>query len=80
MVVRVLRDLQGVERRARVPARAGGEEGGDVVGDVNKGWLVARATLGNERISIGGGSGADRISRAASIPSRFICRQTLRTP
>ena len=28
----------------------------DVVGDVNKGWLVARATLGNERISIGGGS------------------------
>ena len=27
----------------------------DVVGDVNKGWLVARATLGNERISIGGG-------------------------
>jgi 3-oxochol-4-en-24-oyl-CoA dehydrogenase len=30
---------------------------GDVVGDVNRGWLVARATLGNERISIGGGSG-----------------------
>ncbi len=30
----------------------------DVVGDVNKGWLVARATLGNERLSIGGGSGA----------------------
>ena len=30
----------------------------DVVGEVNKGWLVARATLGNERISIGGGSGA----------------------
>ncbi|MCG5432020.1 acyl-CoA dehydrogenase [Mycobacterium sp. MYCO198283] len=30
----------------------------NVVGDVNRGWLVARATLGNERISIGGGSGA----------------------
>ncbi|WP_102141417.1 acyl-CoA dehydrogenase [Mycobacterium hubeiense] len=30
----------------------------DVVGDVNKGWLVARATLGNERIGIGGGSSA----------------------
>ena len=29
----------------------------DVIGDVNRGWLVARATLGNERISIGGGSG-----------------------
>jgi alkylation response protein AidB-like acyl-CoA dehydrogenase len=25
---------------------------------VNRGWLVARATLGNERISIGGGSSA----------------------
>ena len=31
---------------------------GDVVGDVNRGWLVARATLGNERVSIGGGSGS----------------------
>ncbi|BBY18374.1 acyl-CoA dehydrogenase [Mycolicibacterium litorale] len=30
----------------------------DVVGEINRGWLVARATLGNERISIGGGSGA----------------------
>ena len=28
----------------------------DVVGDVNRGWVVARATLGNERISIGGSS------------------------
>ncbi|WP_063041588.1 acyl-CoA dehydrogenase [Nocardia pseudovaccinii] len=26
----------------------------DVVGEVNNGWTVARATLGNERISIGG--------------------------
>ena len=39
----------------------------DVVGDVNKGWLVARATLGNERISIGGGSGGhDRLHRRRS--------------
>ena len=39
----------------------------DVVGDVNKGWLVARATLGNERISIGGGSGgSDRFRRGRS--------------
>jgi hypothetical protein len=29
----------------------------DVVGAVNDGWTVARATLGNERVSIGGGSG-----------------------
>ena len=29
----------------------------DVVGEVNRGWMVARATLGNERVSMGGGSG-----------------------
>jgi alkylation response protein AidB-like acyl-CoA dehydrogenase len=28
----------------------------DVVGEVNNGWLVARTTLGNERVTIGGGS------------------------
>jgi alkylation response protein AidB-like acyl-CoA dehydrogenase len=27
----------------------------DVVGEVGGGWLVARATLGNERVTIGGG-------------------------
>ena len=29
----------------------------DVVGEVDAGWTVARATLGNERVSIGGGTG-----------------------
>ncbi|HEY5151526.1 MAG TPA: acyl-CoA dehydrogenase [Mycobacterium sp.] len=29
----------------------------DVVGEPNSGWTVARATLGNERVSIGGGAG-----------------------
>ncbi|MGH9216541.1 MAG: acyl-CoA dehydrogenase family protein, partial [Acidimicrobiales bacterium] len=29
----------------------------DVVGPVNGGWTVARSTLGNERVSIGGGEG-----------------------
>jgi alkylation response protein AidB-like acyl-CoA dehydrogenase len=28
----------------------------DVIGEVDKGWTVARATLGNERVSIGGGA------------------------
>ncbi|OBI76519.1 acyl-CoA dehydrogenase [Mycobacterium sp. E740] len=39
----------------------------DVVGDVNKGWLVARATLGNERISIGRGSGGATGFTAADL-------------
>jgi 3-oxochol-4-en-24-oyl-CoA dehydrogenase len=30
----------------------------DVVGPINGGWTVARATLGNESVSIGGGTGA----------------------
>ncbi len=30
----------------------------DVVGEPNAGWTVARATLGNERVSIGGGGGS----------------------
>ena len=29
----------------------------DVVGEVGQGWTVARATLGNERVSLGGGAG-----------------------
>ncbi len=32
----------------------------DVVGPVNAGWTVARATLGNESVSIGAGDGAGR--------------------
>ncbi len=49
----------------------------DVVGDVNRGWLVARATLGNERISIGGGSSAptgfttDDLIKSASLRRAF---------
>ena len=33
----------------------------DVVGKVDDGWAVARATLGNERVSIGGGSGTSEL-------------------
>ncbi|WP_319447730.1 MULTISPECIES: acyl-CoA dehydrogenase [unclassified Mycobacterium] len=39
----------------------------DVVGDPNKGWTVARATLGNERVSIGGGGVAASRGAAASV-------------
>ncbi len=37
----------------------------DVVGAVNDGWTVARATLGNESVSIGGGGGL-------SMPGEFL--------
>jgi 3-oxochol-4-en-24-oyl-CoA dehydrogenase len=40
----------------------------DVVGEPNTGWTVARATLGNERVSIGGGSGAGQVPAAGLIP------------
>lgn len=57
----------------------------DVVGDVNRGWLVARATLGNERISIGGGSGAptgfsadDLIALLDSAPADVAAARTRR--
>ncbi len=39
----------------------------DVVGEPNTGWTVARATLGNERVSIGGGSGVAGVDPAALI-------------
>jgi|694.fasta_scaffold12171_6 alkylation response protein AidB-like acyl-CoA dehydrogenase len=60
----------------------------DVVGEPNAGWTVARATLGNERVSIGGGAGGiapatawlvhltqthgDRMAGAAQRMGRFL--------
>ena len=38
----------------------------DVVGPVDGGWTVARATLGNESVSIGGGSGGMSLPGEAS--------------
>ena len=40
----------------------------DVVGPVDGGWTVARATLGNESVSIGGGSGGMSLPGDALIP------------
>jgi 3-oxochol-4-en-24-oyl-CoA dehydrogenase len=39
----------------------------DVVGPVDGGWTVARATLGNESVSIGGGTGGMAMPAAALI-------------
>jgi alkylation response protein AidB-like acyl-CoA dehydrogenase len=39
----------------------------DVVGVVNQGWTVARATLGNERVSIGGNKGGVHAMEAADL-------------
>jgi alkylation response protein AidB-like acyl-CoA dehydrogenase len=39
----------------------------DVVGPVDGGWTVARATLGNESVSIGGGQGAMALPGSALI-------------
>ena len=46
----------------------------DVVGPVDGGWTVARATLGNESVSIGGGQGGmsmpgDVADRARTTPT-----------
>jgi alkylation response protein AidB-like acyl-CoA dehydrogenase len=39
----------------------------DVVGTVNQGWTVARATLGNERVSIGGSKGGLNVIDATDL-------------
>src|SRR5690606_36885806 len=40
----------------------------DVVGPVDGGWTVARSTLGNESVSIGGGGGGMSMSGSALVP------------
>lgn len=41
----------------------------DVVGPVDGGWTVARATLGNESVSIGGGTGGMSVSPSSLVSS-----------
>jgi 3-oxochol-4-en-24-oyl-CoA dehydrogenase len=40
----------------------------DVVGEPNTGWTVARATLGNERVSIGSGAGIGGLKAETIVP------------
>ncbi|MBM3658316.1 MAG: acyl-CoA dehydrogenase [Actinobacteria bacterium] len=40
----------------------------DVVGPINGGWTVARATLGNESVSIGGGEGGMGMPGSMMVP------------
>jgi alkylation response protein AidB-like acyl-CoA dehydrogenase len=43
----------------------------DVIGPVNGGWTVARATLGNESVSIGGGAGGGGGMTPAAVVAAF---------
>jgi len=43
----------------------------DVIGPIDGGWTVARATLGNESVSIGGGSGGGDGAPASVVISQF---------
>lgn len=54
----------------------------DVVGEVGQGWRVARATLGNERVSIGGGGAGtlplrakDLLPMAAASPDPHVAER-----
>ena len=46
----------------------------DVVGPIDDGWTVARATLGNESVSIGGGQGG------MTLPGRGAAGAARRAP
>ena len=48
----------------------------DVVGPVDDGWTVARATLGNESVSIGGGQGGAALPGPRAISPSWCCRRT----
>ena len=45
----------------------------DVVGPVDGGWTVARATLGNESVSIGGGGGGSMSMARCGARSDVRC-------
>ena len=52
----------------------------DVVGAVDNGWTVARATLGNESVSIGGGDGGMSLPGESLIPPYDAAPERLGSP
>jgi 3-oxochol-4-en-24-oyl-CoA dehydrogenase len=67
MEIRPLRELTGSAQFNEVFFNDVFVPDDDVVGQVNGGWLVARTTLGNERVSIGGGLGGANATELLSI-------------
>ncbi|GAA3734383.1 acyl-CoA dehydrogenase [Salinactinospora qingdaonensis] len=59
VTVRPLRELTGEARFAEVSLEGVFVSDADVIGEVGEGWSVARATLGNERVAVGGGGVSD---------------------
>lgn len=56
VTVRPLKELTGLALFNEVFLDSVFVSDGDVVGEVGEGWAIARATLGNERVSIGDGA------------------------
>ena len=56
--VRPLREMTGRSLFTEVFIDGASVYGDDIVGEVNGGWAVARTTLLNERVGLGGGGGA----------------------
>jgi alkylation response protein AidB-like acyl-CoA dehydrogenase len=68
VTIRPLRSIQGHSGFNEVFLDAVFVPDDDVVGPVNDGWTVARATLGNERVTIGGG----RVTARDVDPARLL--------
>jgi alkylation response protein AidB-like acyl-CoA dehydrogenase len=64
MEIRPLREITGGETFSQEFLDAVFVPDENVIGEVNRGWAVARTTLGNERVSLGAGQGDEILSLA----------------